>query len=125
MKFGMTGVLVEYFANQTKNTLVVGANADKITSIYALVDFAMDAWKPFLKVESSEYRKNDDGSNALSFKRTAYNVGVEMMPKANDAFRYHLAIASTADKYGTAGTKDSVTWMQVMLGLKYSTDLLK
>lgn len=124
MKFGMVGVLAEYLSN-TKKASATGGKADNVNSIYALVDYTIDAWKPFLKIESSEFKSQDDATLAASFKRTGMGLGVELTPKAGDAFRYHLAYSSTSDKYGTAGSKETVAWAQLTVGVKYAADILK
>lgn len=124
MKFGMVGVLAEYISN-TQKASATGGKADNANSIYALVDYTIDAWKPFLKIESSEYKSQDDATLAASFKRTGMGLGVELTPKAGDAFRYHLAYSTTSDKYGTAGSKETVSWAQLTVGMKYAADLLK
>lgn len=126
MKFAMVGVLAEYISN-TQKASATGGKADKVTSMYALVDYTIDAWKPFLKFESSEFTSQDDATLAASFKRTGLGVGVELTPKAGDAFRYHLAYSSTSDKYGTttAPAKETVSWAQLTVGVKYTSDLLK
>lgn len=127
MNFSGLGLIVEYLANAKKDMTPSTGKEDNVTSVYALVDYKVDMWKPFLKYESSEFKKSDDSSNANSFKRTGVNVGVEIMPKADDAFRYHVSYATTSDKYGsTSGAqKETVSWSQMMVGVKYSADLLK
>lgn len=121
---GASTLTAEYLSNNTKDSST-GGKSDNVTTVYALYSYKLDAWKPFAKVESSEFKYQEDSSNALSFKRTAYNVGVEMTPKSDENFRYHLSYAGTSDKYGTAGSKETVAWSQIALGIKYSADLLK
>lgn len=130
MKFDAFGATVEYLKNDKKaNT--TGAKEDYVTSIYALLDYTVDMWKPFLKIESSEFKRQTLATDALndadSFKRTGVNLGVEITPKAGEAFRYHVSYASTSDKYkeSSATQKETVAWSQVMIGMKYSADLLK
>lgn len=124
MKFGATGVLVEYISNSQKDSST-GGKTDTITSAYVLADYTIDSWKPFAKYEMSEFKDNDDATLATSFKRTGLTAGVELTPKAGDAFRYHLAYASTSDKYGTVGSKETVSWAQLLVGVKYTADILK
>lgn len=125
MKFGQVGVIAEYLANSDKDNTPTTGKTDSVTTMYALVDYTMDAWKPFAKIESSEFKNDDSASDASSFKRTAFNVGVELTPKSDEAFRYHLSYYSAADKYGTAGSKETVNFSQMLAGVKYSADLLK
>lgn len=124
MNFGMVGATVEYISNSIKAS-AAGGKADTVTSLYGLVDFTIDTWKPFLKFETSEFKDDDDAGLATSFKRTGLSVGTELLPKAGENFRYHIAYVSTSDKYGTAGSKETVSWGQLIAGLKYTADILK
>jgi hypothetical protein len=86
----------------------------------------MGAMSPVLKIESSEHKASDDAAATGSFKRMGYALGLELTPKADENFRYHVAYAGTADTYGKAGlANDKVSYSQIIVGFKYTGDLLK
>jgi hypothetical protein len=81
----------------------------------------MGAWTPLLKYEMS----TDKVADADNFKRTAFAVGVEMVPKAEDSFRYHIAYTSIADKDWAGAGKEDMTQNMITVGFKYTGDIAK
>lgn len=112
---------VEHINNWSKSK-ASGAKADSTVSNVVEARYGMGAYTPVFKYESSENKVSEDANNASSFKRTGMALAVEMMPKADDAFRYHVAYASAKDDYGLS-TKKDVTFNQIMVGIKYSGNL--
>jgi hypothetical protein len=120
---------VEYFANKAKYT-GTGLKDDKTTSAIVEARYKFGMWTPGLKFESSENKAQDNENTAPSatttgsFKRTAAAIDVELVPKAEDNFRYHLAFQTVKDDYGLAALKD-VTQNQIVIGFKYMGDIAK
>ncbi|MNL65764.1 hypothetical protein D3C87_1901480 [compost metagenome] len=71
-----------------------------------------------MKYEMSNVKVADTDT----FKRNAFAVGVEYAPKAEDAFRYHLAYMQASDDYDAA---DKVDFSTITFGIKYAGDIVK
>lgn len=108
---------LEYLANTDKaaNT----GDKDETTSTILEARYKMGAWTPLLKYEMS----TDKAAGTDQFKRDAFAVGVEMVPKAEDSFRYHVAYTQVADKDFAAG--DDTTQSMITVGFKYVGDIAK
>ena len=108
---------LEYLANTDKaaNT----GDKNETTSTILEARYKMGAWTPLLKYEMS----TDKVAGADNFKRDAFAVGVEMVPKAEDAFRYHVAYTQVADKDFAAG--DDTTQSMITVGFKYVGEIAK
>ncbi len=125
LNMGSVGVELDYLSNKTIST-ATGAKANSVTSIVAEARYKLGAITPILKVESSENQLSEDAATAGSFKRTGYAVAAEFVPKEGDNFRYHVAYAGVSDKYGQAGlANDTVKYNQIIVGFKYTGDILK
>ncbi|MGE5086842.1 MAG: hypothetical protein ACM3MG_11115 [Bacillota bacterium] len=113
---------LEYFANKDKQTTTTTSADVKTTSTIIEARYNMNGWTPVLKYETS---KNEGATSATDFKRDAYAVALEYAPKADEAFRYHVAWTSTKDKdFGTANL-DDVTKNMIIVGIKYTGDMTK
>ncbi|MBO9666363.1 MAG: hypothetical protein J7501_06070 [Bdellovibrio sp.] len=113
---------VEYFGNKDKQTTPGGASADvKTTSTIIEARYNINGWIPVLKYEMSE---NTGATTATDFKRDAWALGVEYVPKADEAFRYHVAYTSIKDKDFGAGVED-MTKNMIVVGFKYTGDMAK
>ncbi|MGZ3768858.1 MAG: hypothetical protein ACXVCP_05135 [Bdellovibrio sp.] len=112
---------VEYLANADKKS--ANSKKDETTSTFLEARYKMGMWVPVLKYEMST-NKTDD---VQDFKRTAMALGVELVPKAEDAFRYHIAYTSVQDKdiKKAGATNDSVTENMIIVGFKYTGDIAK
>ncbi len=118
-------VLAEYFAN-SQLADATGSKKDATTSAVITARMHEGMYQPILSYEASENKIQEDSANASSFKRTAYSGALEIVPKAGDAFRYHIAYNSFSDAYGAAGLANStVTNNQMIVGIKYAGDILK
>ncbi|WP_413291743.1 hypothetical protein ACLSU7_10015 [Bdellovibrio sp. HCB185ZH] len=113
---------LEYFANSDKTVTTTSTEA-KTTSTIIEARYNINGWIPVLKYEMSE-NKSAAGNTAQDFKRDAYAVGVEYVPKADEAFRYHVAYSSAKDKDFGTGAGDSTKNM-VVVGFKYTGDMAK
>ncbi|WP_413576778.1 hypothetical protein ACLVWU_01885 [Bdellovibrio sp. HCB290] len=112
---------LEYFDNKNKQT---GGAVDELKTTSTIVEarYNINGWVPVLKYEMSE-NKSDDADD--QFKRTAFAAGVEFVPKADEAFRYHVAYTSIKDKdFGNAALKD-MTKDMIVVGFKYTGDMAK
>ncbi|UYL10189.1 hypothetical protein B9G69_006305 [Bdellovibrio sp. SKB1291214] len=113
---------LEYFGN--KDTVHSGATTTDLKTNTTIVEarYNINGWVPVLKYEMSE---NKSDTAAQQFKREAYAVAVEYVPKADEAFRYHVAYVSSKDKdFGAAGYQD-MTKNQMVVGFKYMGDMAK
>jgi hypothetical protein len=112
---------VEYFGNKdVQNDGATSADV-KTTSTIVEARYNINGWVPVLKYEMSE---NTGATAATDFKRTAYAVGVEYVPKADEAFRYHVAYTSIQDKDFGSGAED-MTKNMITVGFKYTGDMAK
>lgn len=119
------GLEFDYLSN-TEKADTSGAKANSVTSIVAEARFKMDSMVPLLKIEQSENKVAEDAAAAGSFKRTGLGLGLEITPKSDESFRYHVGYASVSDKYGEAGlTNETVAYNQLLVGFKYSGDVSK
>ncbi|QDK44016.1 MULTISPECIES: hypothetical protein [unclassified Bdellovibrio] len=111
---------LEYFGNVDKATTTATTIERKTNSTIVEARYNINGWIPVLKYEMSE-NKSDTASE--QFKRDAFAVALEYVPKADEAFRYHVAYTSIKDKdFSTAGdsTKNVIT-----VGFKYTGDMAK
>ncbi|MEK2689779.1 hypothetical protein [Bdellovibrio sp. GT3] len=114
---------LEYFGNKDKATTATTTAENKTNSTIIEARYNMNGWVPVLKYEMSE-NKADGAASNNSFKRDAFAVALEYVPKADEAFRYHVAYSSSKDKdYGVA-TGDSKKDM-IVVGFKYTGDMAK
>jgi predicted porin len=113
---------LEYLANSDKAVTTTTAEA-KTNSTIIEARYNINGWVPNLKYEMSE-NKSAAGNTAQDFKREAYAVGVEYVPKADEAFRYHVAYSSAKDKDFGTGSGDSTKNM-IVVGFKYTGDMAK
>lgn len=109
---------LEYLANTDKSSAT--DETAETTSTILEARYKMGAWTPLLKYEMSTDKDVNGDDN---FKRDAFSVGVEMVPKAEDAFRYHLAYTQIKDKDFAAG--DDTTQSMITVGFKYVGDIAK
>lgn len=109
---------LEYLANSDKNATT--GDKDETNSTIVEASYKINNWTPVLKYEMS----NDKVAGNDNFKRNAFAVGVEYMPKAEDAFRYHIAYASAKDDFDNAALED-VTFNTITVGFKYTGDIAK
>jgi hypothetical protein len=110
---------LEYLANSDKSANT--DTKDETTSTFIEARYKMGAWTPLVKYEMSTDKVADNDN----FKREAFAIGVEMVPKAEDAFRYHIAYTSIKDKdFQTAGFEDA-TQNMITVGFKYVGDIAK
>lgn len=114
---------LEYLANSDK----AADTGDKAETTSTIVEarYKMGAWTPLVKYEMST-DKNAAGND--NFKRDAFAVGVEMVPKAEDSFRYHIAYTSIKDHdFTVAGTiaEEEMTQNMITVGFKYVGDIVK
>jgi hypothetical protein len=107
---------LEYLSNQDK----ADAGTAETTSTILEARYKMGAWTPIAKYEMST-DKNQAGDD--NFKRDAWALALEMTPKAEDAFRYHVAYTSITDKDWAAG--DDQTQNLITIGFKYVGDIAK
>lgn len=112
------GVDVEYISNTDKVTTGATSAKDETTSMLIEARYAMGSWVPVLKYENSNVKDAD----ADLFKRSAFAVALEFVPKAEDAFRYHVAYTNVSDDYDAA---DKVDYSTIIVGFKYSGDIAK
>lgn len=113
---------VEYLANSDKNSSTSKKN--ETTSTFLEARYKMGMWVPVLKYEMSA----DKAADVDHFKRTGMALGLEIVPKADDAFRYHVAYTSVQDKDfgGTADAGKKDTSMGIItVGFKYTGDIAK
>jgi hypothetical protein len=128
LKFNLSNGLVTWFEYFSNSSLVqaTGAKKNATTSTTAAIRYNHEMFQPMLSLESSENKLSDDSAATGSFKRTAYSAALEVIPVASENFRYHVAYNGFSDKYGKAGlANDTVSNTQIIVGLKYSGDLLK
>jgi len=108
---------VDYLANSDKTD----AGKAETNSTILEARYAMGMWTPVLKYEMATDKKQNGDDN---FKRDAWALALEAAPKADEAFRYHVAFASVKDKDFGAG-KDDVTQNVITVGIKYVGDIVK
>ncbi|MFS4459384.1 hypothetical protein [Bdellovibrio sp. HCB2-146] len=108
---------LEYLANS--DTISTTDAKDETTSTILEARYKMGMYVPVFKYEMS----TDKVADADNFKRDAWALGLEIVPKAEDAFRYHVAYTSTKDKDFAAG--DDVTQSMITVGFKYTGDIAK
>ena len=116
---------LEYFANKDKvDTGAAASSGDnKTTSTIVEARYNINGWVPVVKYEMSE-NKTLAGNSINDFKRDAWAAGVEFVPKADEAFRYHVAYTSIKDKdFGV--TAPDVTKNMIVVGFKYMGDMAK
>lgn len=116
------GITFDYLNNtsETKPTTV----KSETTSMVGLFSYDMGMYKPQLKVESSTNKEGAVG-NAGDFDRMGLAAALEIKP-SDDDFRYHVAYVMADDKLKVAGlANDKVKWSQLIVGIKYTGDLLK
>lgn len=111
---------LEYLANSDKIS-TTGVKAETTSTILE-ARYKMGAWTPLLKYEMST--DTDGAATAAEFKRDAFSVGVEMVPKAEDSFRYHVAYTSIKDR-DFAPTAEDMTQSMITVGFKYVGDIAK
>ncbi len=114
---------IEYFANQDKTKVATTEVTNKTNSTIIEARYNINGWVPVAKYEMSE---NKSDTAAKEFKREAWALGVEFVPKADEAFRYHVAYTSTKDKdFATATTLKDETKNMIVVGFKYTGDMAK
>lgn len=111
---------LEYLSNTDKLSSATPSTKDETTSTFLEARYKMGMWVPVLKYEMSNSKQAD----ADYFKRTGYAVALEIVPKAEDAFRYHVAYTSTTDDFDNAAFNDTTKSM-ITVGFKYSGDIAK
>ena len=109
------GVDLEYLSNTNEQT---GGKAET-NSVIVEARYTAGAWVPVLKYENSNVK--DQAGDDL-FKRSAFAVALEYVPKADEAFRYHVAYTNSSDDYDAA---DKVDYSTIIVGFKYSGDIAK
>ncbi|WP_413559680.1 hypothetical protein [Bdellovibrio sp. HCB209] len=115
---------IEYFDNKDKTSTATTTADNKTNATIIEARYNINGWIPVLKYEMSE-NKSDAGNTAADFKRDAFAVGVEFVPKADEAFRYHVAYTSIKDKdFGVASMEDQTKNM-ITVGFKYTGDMAK
>jgi|GEM_PF-1555647 hypothetical protein len=116
---------IEYFMNSDKASTAAAEETTTTDSTIIEARYTVEGWTPVLKYEMSN-SKNKDTDN-VDWKRDAFAVGVEYAPKADEAFRYHIAYTSVADKdFGSAVTAgEDMTKNMITVGLKYTGDIVK
>ena len=115
---------LEYFGN--KDTVHSGATSsdNKTNSTVVEARYNIGGWIPVAKYEMSK-NESAAGNTAGDFKRDAFAVGVEYVPKADEAFRYHVAYTSIKDKdFGVTSMKE-MTKNMILVGFKYTGDMAK
>lgn len=108
---------LEYLSNKDKNT--TASTENETTSTLVEARYKMGMWVPVVKYEMG---KDKVGGND-NFDRNAFAVALEIVPKAEDAFRYHVAYTSATDKYDAGG--DDVKFNTLVVGFKYVGDVAK
>lgn len=117
----------EMLSNSSKSD-AAAAKADTTTSNLITARYNMGMYAPVFKYEMSENKVQELDTTAAtatgmgSFKRTGMALALEIVPKAEDSFRYHVALASATDKYGQSGKTD-VKFNQITVGMKYTGGL--
>jgi opacity protein-like surface antigen len=120
---------LEYFGN--KNTIHSGATSTDVKTNSTIVEarYNINGWVPVLKYEMSENKASGIATLPMGdFKRDAWALGVEYVPKADEAFRYHIAYSSSKDKdfhNSTAAYNNDVTKNMIVVGFKYTGDMAK
>ena len=107
---------VDYLANSDKTD----AGKAETNSTILEARYAMGMYTPVFKYEMST---DKDSTGADNFKRDAWALALEVAPKADEAFRYHVAYASVKDKDFSSG--DDVTQNVITVGIKYVGDIVK
>ncbi len=118
------GIDAEYRSVTMDKLLNANTTAnDKYTETGFTVAAAMreGMFQPQVKYGTSE-GKYDNGSTTDKNTYTTMAVGVEIVPKKEEALRYHVAYASKEQKPETG---DKTTLTQVVAGIKISADFLK
>ncbi|WP_413569354.1 hypothetical protein ACLWBD_01980 [Bdellovibrio sp. HCB117] len=113
---------LEYLSNTDK--YANSGEKDETTSTILEARYKMGMWAPVLKYEMS----TDKVQGEDNFKRDAWALALEITPKAEDAFRYHVAYTSIKDKdFGAAyvAGDDETTKNMVVVGFKYVGDIVK
>lgn len=111
---------LEYLSNTDKLSSATPSTKDETTSTFLEARYKMGMWVPVLKYEMSNAKLAD----ADYLKRAGYAVALEIVPKAEDAFRYHVAYTSTTDDFDNAALNDTTKSM-ITVGFKYSGDIAK
>ncbi|WP_413586205.1 hypothetical protein [Bdellovibrio sp. HCB274] len=120
---------IEYFDNKNKVS-AAGTSTDlKTNSTIIEARYNINGWVPVLKYEMS---KNEGATPAAAvntgdFKRDAWALGVEYVPKADEAFRYHVAYTSIKDHdiEGISALNSDITKNMITVGFKYTGDMAK
>ncbi|WII70595.1 hypothetical protein QJS83_09005 [Bdellovibrio sp. 22V] len=113
---------LEYLANSDKTALT--DEKDETTSTILEARYKMGMWTPILKYEMS----TDKLQGEDNFKRDAWALALELTPKAEDAFRYHVAYTSIKDRdFGAAfgANTEDMTKNMITVGFKYVGDIAK
>ncbi|MFM6929523.1 MAG: hypothetical protein ACKOX6_13730 [Bdellovibrio sp.] len=109
---------VDYLANSDKTA----AGKAQTNSTILEARYAMGMYTPVFKYEmSTDKDKNGDDN----FKRDAWALALEVAPKADESFRYHVAYASVKDKDFAAANTSDVTQNVITVGIKYAGDIAK
>ncbi|KYG67692.1 hypothetical protein AZI85_17000 [Bdellovibrio bacteriovorus] len=109
---------LEYLANSDKEN--VTDTKSETTSTFVEARYKMGMWVPVLKYEMSTDKVADNDN----FKRNAFAVALEIVPKAEDAFRYHVAYTSIKDDFEAPAAEDT-TKNIITVGFKYVGDIVK
>ena len=111
---------LEYLANSDKAADT--GNKAETTSTIIEARYKSGMWVPVLKYEMST---DKDAAGNDNFKRDAWALGLEIVPKAEDAFRYHIAYTSIKDKDWEAAGKEDMTQNLITVGFKYTGEIAK
>ncbi|KHD88967.1 MAG: hypothetical protein OM95_05730 [Bdellovibrio sp. ArHS] len=112
---------LEYLANTDKEN--AGDTKSETTSTFVEARYKMGMWVPVVKYEMATNKVADNDN----FKRDAFAVALEVVPKAEDAFRYHVAYTSIKDKdfAGALAGSEDTTKNIITVGFKYVGDIVK
>ncbi|WP_374029599.1 hypothetical protein [Bdellovibrio bacteriovorus] len=113
---------LEYLSNTDKSSAT--DTKDETTSTILEARYKMGMWTPILKYEMS----TDKAADNDNFKRDAWALALELTPKAEDAFRYHVAYTSIKDRDFGAGfgaNTEDMTKNMITVGFKYVGDIAK
>lgn len=110
---------LEYLSNVQEDKTAATVK-DETNSTIVEARYKMGMYVPVLKYEMSK----DKAADTDRLERNAFAVALELVPNAEDAFRYHVAYTSIKDKYENAALED-VTKNMITVGFKYSGDLAK
>jgi len=114
---------IEYFSNTDKNSTADTTETTDSTIVEAR--YTTNGWTPVLKYEMSNDKAKDVPDT--DSKRTAWAAALEFAPKADEAFRYHVAYTSVKDHdFGSAvAAGDDMTKNMITIGLKYTGEIAK